>query len=246
VLSAVIVSSAQAGGDAAHGKTLFGRCAACHSATTQNKVGPGLAGVFGRPAGTVPNFRYSKAMVGYAKRWDDQLAAYVSASFKTQALANYGHEAINLIGKIVSAATLWYGARLVMDQQLSVGQFVAFNMFAQRVAQPIMRMAQLWTDFQQTGISMARLGDILNTRTEVPASTAAQLPPLKGRIQFDQVSFRYRPEAPPVLHSLSIDIRPGHEFIWPRLGDVLKPGNYQVICKYHTYVHMGGHFTVTP
>ena len=53
-------------------------------------------------------------------------------------------------------------------------------MFAQRVAQPIMRMAQLWTDFQQTGISMARLGDILNTRTEVPPSSAAQLPPLQG------------------------------------------------------------------
>ena len=144
-----------------------------------------------------------------AKRWDDQLAGYVSASFKTQTLASYGHEGINLIGKLVSAATLWYGAKLVMDNQLSVGQFVAFNMFAQRVAQPIMRMAQLWTDFQQTGISMARLGDILNTRTEVPPTTAAQLPPLKGRIQFDAVSFRYRAEAPPVLHSLSLDIRAG-------------------------------------
>jgi ATP-binding cassette, subfamily B, bacterial HlyB/CyaB len=82
-----------------------------------------------------------------SKRWDEQLAAYVSASFKTSTLASYGHEGINLIGKVVSAAMLWYGARLVMDQQLSVGQFVAFNMFAQRVAQPIMRMAQLWTDF---------------------------------------------------------------------------------------------------
>jgi subfamily B ATP-binding cassette protein HlyB/CyaB len=144
-----------------------------------------------------------------AKRWDDQLAAYVSASFKTQTLASYGHEGINLIGKLVSAATLWYGARLVMDQQLTVGQFVAFNMFAQRVAQPIMRMAQMWTDFQQTGISMARLGDILNTRTEVPPMAAAQLPPLKGRIQFDQVTFRYRPEAPPVLHTLSLEVRAG-------------------------------------
>ena len=144
-----------------------------------------------------------------AKRWDDQLAAYVSASFRSQSLANYGHQGIDLVGKLVSAAMLWYGARLVMDQQLSVGQFVAFNMFAQRVAQPIMRMAQLWTDFQQTGISMARLGDILNTRTEVPPASAAQLPPLKGRIQFDAVSFRYRPEAPPVLHALSLDIQPG-------------------------------------
>ncbi len=144
-----------------------------------------------------------------AKRWDDQLAAYVSASFKTQTLASYGHEGINLIGKLVGAVTLWYGARLVMDQQLSVGQFVAFNMFAQRVAQPIMRMAQMWTDFQQTGISMARLGDILNTRTEVPAAAGAQLPPLKGHIQFDAVSFRYRPEAPPVLQDLSIDVQAG-------------------------------------
>ena len=144
-----------------------------------------------------------------AKRWDGQLAAYVSASFRTQTLASYGHEGIALTAKIVGAATLWYGARLVMNQELTVGQFIAFNMFAQRVAQPIMRMAQLWTDFQQTGISMARLGDILNTRTEVPPANAAQLPPLEGRIEFDAVSFRYRAEAPPVLHELSLDVRPG-------------------------------------
>ncbi len=96
-----------------------------------------------------------------------------------------------------------------MDNQLTVGQFVAFNMFAQRVAQPTMRMAQLWTDFQQTGISMARLGDILNTRTEVAPASAAQLPPLQGRITLDNVAFRYRPEATPVLHHISLDIRPG-------------------------------------
>jgi len=144
-----------------------------------------------------------------ARRWDNQLAAYVSASFKTQNLATWAHEGINLIGKIVNAATLWYGAKVVMDHELSVGQFVAFNMFAGRVAQPIMRMAQMWTDFQQTGISMDRLGDILNTRTEVPPSNAAQLPPIKGRITLDQVSFRYRPEAAPVLHSVSLDVRAG-------------------------------------
>ena len=144
-----------------------------------------------------------------ARRWDNQLAAYVSASFRTSTLASYGHEGINLIGKVMSAVMLWYGARLVIEQQLTVGQFVAFNMFAQRVAQPIMRMAQMWTDFQQTGIAMARLGDILNSRTEIPASAAAQLPALRGRIQLDAVTFRYRPEAPPVLHSLSIDVAAG-------------------------------------
>lgn len=145
----------------------------------------------------------------FGKRWDAQLASYVSASFKTQNLASVAHEGVNLIGKLVNAATLWYGAHLVMDNDLTVGQFVAFNMFAQRVSQPIMRMAQLWTDFQQTGISVARLGDILNTRTEVPPTSTAQLPALKGRITLDQVTFRYRPEASPVLNSLSLEVRPG-------------------------------------
>ena len=89
---------------------------------------------------------------------------------------------------------LWSGARLVMDSELTVGMLVAFNMFARRVAQPIMRIAQMWTDFQQTGISMARLGDILNTRTETARATRP-LPPIQGRVTFEQVTFRYRPEA---------------------------------------------------
>ena len=145
----------------------------------------------------------------FGRRWDNQLAAYVSASFKTQNLASWAHEGVNLIGKLVNAAMLWYGAHLVMSNALTVGQFVAFTMFAQRVAQPIMRMAQLWTDFQQTGISMARLGDILNSRTEVPAASAAQLPPLKGRVTLDKVTFRYRPEAGPVLQGISLDVKAG-------------------------------------
>ena len=144
-----------------------------------------------------------------ARRWDNQLAAYVSASFRTQTLAGFAHEGVNLIGKLVNAATLWYGAHLVIEGQLTVGMFVAFNMFAGRVSQPIMRMAQMWSDFQQTGISMARLGDVLNTRTEVPPSHAAQLPPIRGQITLDQVTFRYRPEAAPALQGFSLDIRPG-------------------------------------
>ena len=80
-----------------------------------------------------------------------------------------------------------------MGGDLTVGMFVAFTMFANRVAQPIMRIAQMWTDFQQTGISVRRLGDILNTRNEVPPQAVAQLPPVKGRITLDGVTFRYRP-----------------------------------------------------
>jgi ATP-binding cassette, subfamily B, bacterial HlyB/CyaB len=137
------------------------------------------------------------------------LVEAISASFRTGTLASFAHEGVGLIGKLIGAATLWYGAHLVMDGALTVGMFVAFNMFAQRVAQPIMRMAQMWTDFQQTGISMQRLGDILNTRTEVPPSAAVQLPTVKGRVSFDQVAFRYRPEAKPALNGVSLDIAAG-------------------------------------
>ncbi len=145
----------------------------------------------------------------FCQRWDRQLAAYVSASLRTQTLATWAHEGVNLIGKLASAAVLWFGAHAVLAGELTVGMFIAFTMFSNRVAQPIMRIAQMWTDFQQVGISMQRLGDILNTRTEAPPQTAAQLPVLQGRISFSQVVFRYRPEAPPVLHDVSLDIRPG-------------------------------------
>jgi subfamily B ATP-binding cassette protein HlyB/CyaB len=143
------------------------------------------------------------------RRWDQQLAAYVSAGFRTSTLATLAHEGVNLIGKLVTVATLWLGARLVIDGQLTVGQLIAFNMLAGRVAQPVMRLAQLWTDFQQTGISVQRLGDILNARTELAASQKSALPPLAGRIELDRVSFRYRPDGPEVLRELSLDIPPG-------------------------------------
>jgi subfamily B ATP-binding cassette protein HlyB/CyaB len=144
-----------------------------------------------------------------ARHWDNQLAAYVSAGFRTTTLAGFAHEGVGLVGKLVGAATLWYGAHLVIEGALTVGMFVAFNMFAQRVAQPIMRIAQMWTDFQQTGVSMRRLADILNARSEAPPASAAQLPPLQGHIAFDGVTFRYRPEAAPALNQLSLEFRPG-------------------------------------
>ena len=142
------------------------------------------------------------------RRWDSQLASYVSASFKTTTLATLAHESTNLIGKLVTVATLWLGAKLVIEGQLTVGQLIAFNMLAGRVAQPIMRLAQLWTDFQQTGISVQRLGDILNAPTE-SAGGKSSLPPITGRITLDAVQFRYRPDTPEVLKGISLDIAPG-------------------------------------
>ena len=143
------------------------------------------------------------------RRWDNQQAAYVAAGFRTNTLATLAHEGVALIGKLVTVVTLWLGAGLVIKGELTVGQFIAFNMLAGRVATPVMRLAQLWTDFQQTGISVQRLGDILNARTETARTERSTLPPLVGRIEFDQVIFRYRPDAPEVLRGLSLAIAPG-------------------------------------
>ncbi|MCA3131665.1 MAG: type I secretion system permease/ATPase [Rhodocyclaceae bacterium] len=143
------------------------------------------------------------------RRWDNQMAAYVTAGFRTNVLATLAHESVSLIGKLVTVATMWLGARLVIAGELSVGQLIAFNMLAGRVAAPVMRLAQLWTDFQQTGISMQRLGDILNARTEVASANRSTLPPVAGRIELDQVVFRYRPDGPEVLRNVSLQVQPG-------------------------------------
>ncbi|MBD9500541.1 type I secretion system permease/ATPase [Pseudomonas sp. PDM17] len=143
------------------------------------------------------------------RKWDNQLAGYVAASFKTQNLSNIANESVGLVGKLVTVATLWLGARLVINGDLSVGQLIAFNMLAGRVSQPIMRLAQLWTNFQQTGVSVQRLGDILNSRTEQSEAGRSDLPPLKGRLEFDQVHFRYRPDDSEVLRGVSLQAEPG-------------------------------------
>ncbi|WP_137818779.1 type I secretion system permease/ATPase [Pseudomonas sp. 2FG] len=143
------------------------------------------------------------------RKWDNQLAGYVAASFKTQTLSTLANESVGLIGKLVTVATLWLGARLVIDGDLSVGQLIAFNMLAGRVSQPIMRLAQLWTSFQQTGVSVQRLGDILNSRTELSQDSRSALPPLKGQVEFDQVQFRYRPDGSEVLRGISLTIQAG-------------------------------------
>jgi ATP-binding cassette, subfamily B, bacterial HlyB/CyaB len=105
---------------------------------------------------------------------------------------------------------LWFGARLVIDNQLTVGELVAFNMIAGRVSGPILKLAQLWQEFQQAGVSVRRLGDILNAVPE-PAHNPGRtsLPSLAGRVTFDHVHFRYRPERAVVLNGITFDIQPG-------------------------------------
>jgi len=144
----------------------------------------------------------------WTRTWDKQLAAYIAAGFRTAALAAVANNGVMLISKLVTVATMYFGAKSVIAGELSVGQLIAFNMLAGHVSTPVMRLAQMWTDFQQTGISMQRLGDILNTRMEVSGNKSA-LPPIAGQITLDQVVFRYRPDGPEVLRGLELAIHPG-------------------------------------
>jgi subfamily B ATP-binding cassette protein HlyB/CyaB len=145
---------------------------------------------------------------GWQQKWDKQLAAYVSAGLSSTNIGLLASGGITLTSKLVTAAIMWLGAELVVGGKLSVGELIAFNMLSNQVASPILRLAQIWNDFQQIGISMSRLGDILNTPTEI-AATRTRLPRVRGAIEFDNVSFRYRPEAPLTLQGISLRIQPG-------------------------------------
>ena len=142
------------------------------------------------------------------QRWDNQLAAYVSSGFRVTKLAVVGQQGVQLIQKLVTVATLWIGARLVIEGKLTVGQLIAFNMLSGQVAAPVIRLAQLWQDFQQVGISVARLGDILNAPTE-NASSRLALPDIRGEITFEHVDFRYKADGRLILQDLNLRIRAG-------------------------------------
>jgi len=144
------------------------------------------------------------------RRWERQLAGYITASFRTISLGTVGSQSVALINRMSMALILWLGAAAVMDGSLTIGQLVAFNMLAGQVSQPIIRLAQMWQDFQQFRISIERLGDIIDTPAEtVRASVRHDLPPLRGDIRFEHVVFRYRPATPPALEDVSLRISPG-------------------------------------
>src|SRR4029077_6801232 len=144
------------------------------------------------------------------RRWEEQLAGYVAASFRVLSLGNSASQTVQLVSKIVTASILYFGAKLVIDGGLSVGELVAFNILAGRVSAPVLRLAQIWQDFHQARLSIARLGDILNTTAEATYSAGrARLPAIRGAIRFEHVGFRYRVDGPEILHDVSFEVPAG-------------------------------------
>ncbi len=144
------------------------------------------------------------------RRWEEQLAGYVAASFRVISLGNTASQAVQLVNKLVIAGMLYFGAKLVIEGDLTVGELVAFNMLAGRVSAPVLRLAQIWQDFHQARLSVARLGDILNTAAEPTYNPArAALPAIRGEVAFDHATFRYRIDAAEVLHDVNFSVPAG-------------------------------------
>ena len=142
-------------------------------------------------------------------QWEERLAAYVRTSFDAGVLGAVGQNAIQYVSKVTTALILFVGAEAVIDGTMTVGELIAFNMIASQVVQPILRLSQLWQDFQQVQVSVARLGDILNAPTEPVPQNLLTLPPPRGAIEVRSVTMRYRPEAAEALKNVSLEIAAG-------------------------------------
>jgi ATP-binding cassette, subfamily B, bacterial HlyB/CyaB len=141
--------------------------------------------------------------------WDDRLAAYVKTSFQAVILGSLGQNAIQYVNKATTALVLFFGAKAVIDGDLTIGGLVAFYMIMNQAAAPILRLSQLWQSFQQVQISVQRVGDIFNSPPEAQRLANVHLPPMRGAIRIAGLSFRYRPDTADVLRDVDLDIPAG-------------------------------------
>jgi subfamily B ATP-binding cassette protein HlyB/CyaB len=149
-----------------------------------------------------------------AARFGRNMADYLRASFATRQLANSYGVLASAVEQTLSVAVLGVGAWMVMTQEgFTIGMLVAFQMFAGRLAQPALRLAGLWQEFQQAAIAVQRLGDLMDAPAELysvnPARGREHGRENAGGIEIDSVTFRYRDDQPPVYENFSLKIDPG-------------------------------------
>ncbi len=145
----------------------------------------------------------------FEKKWGDLQAEYVKAGYRTSMVSATAGTIGQFIQKVFDLLILFFGAKAVMDGNFTVGQLVAFRMLSGRVSGPVLRLVQLWQEYQQASLSVKRIGDIFNTVPEPINNNMASLPRLQGKIVFDKVRFRYNMEAAEVIKGMSFEIEPG-------------------------------------
>lgn len=144
----------------------------------------------------------------FLDKWGNLQANYVKAGYNTSMISQTSNAVANFIQHTVDLFILVFGAKLVIDGKLSIGQPVAFRMLSGRVSGPVLRLVQLWQEYQQANLSVKRIGDIFNSPTELKSGNKiTEMPPLKGCIRFDNVRFRYRMDGSDVLHGISFEMK---------------------------------------
>ena len=143
------------------------------------------------------------------RRFGEYLASYLAAGFATRQLANFYNVAANALEQLMTIAILMVGALLVMaNDGFTIGMLVAFQMFAARMAQPMLRISGLWQEFQQASIAVRRLGDVLDAPPE-PYTLSPSRADSHGRVDIQGLSFRYSEKHPYLYRNFSYSIRPG-------------------------------------
>jgi ATP-binding cassette, subfamily B, bacterial HlyB/CyaB len=144
-------------------------------------------------------------------RWEERLTRTLNTQFKGQKLANKLGAVSGLINSLGSTALLWYGASLVIQGNLTIGQFVAFNMMIGRVISPILSLVGLWDEFQEVLIAVERLNDVFTTEPEEPpGNPMLVMPSIRGEVQFEDMTFQYdQAEERNTLQNLNFTISAG-------------------------------------
>ncbi|WP_442939923.1 peptidase domain-containing ABC transporter [Nostoc sp.] len=144
-------------------------------------------------------------------QWQERYARYISAGFKTVSTQTTASSVSSFLNKFSSMLVLWVGAFLVLNQQLTLGQLIAFRILAGYVTSPLLRLMQLWQNFQETALSLQRLADILDTPQEVEIGDCQNIlmPSVQGNVRFENLSFSFREHGPLQLCNINLDFPAG-------------------------------------
>ncbi|MCM1983849.1 peptidase domain-containing ABC transporter [Lyngbya confervoides] len=144
-------------------------------------------------------------------RWQERYSRYISAGFDAVITSTTAGSVSNFLNKLSGLLLLWVGAYLVISQQLSLGELIAFRIIAGYTTSPLLRLIQLWQNFQETALSLERLSDILDHPQEVREEERDNipLPPVQGAIVYRDVCFRFKDHGPLQLHNINLTIEPG-------------------------------------
>ena len=145
------------------------------------------------------------------RKWEDKLGKYLKSSFNLAIMGNFTGSICGFLQKAMTIAILYVGVMLVIDNKLTIGQLIAFQMFSGQFSAPMLRLVGLWNEFQQTLLAVDRIGDILNSPVEMQSGNAITLSHVEGNIKIDNLSFRYNVDAPMVLNNINLEIKAGEK-----------------------------------